>query len=135
MLDKVKTIMDDVRHSKDSIKLGVHVRRGDYKTWNGGKYYYSDEQINDVAQRFALQHPDRHIDVFVCGNDPHISMIGKAVKGDRLHVHVPEGTQMEDLCMLSECDYIIGAPSTFTPLGQVCITTHHLIGYILLQTN
>ena len=24
----------------NSIKLGVHVRRGDYKTWHGGNYYY-----------------------------------------------------------------------------------------------
>ena len=24
----------------NSIKLGVHVRRGDYTTWHGGNYYY-----------------------------------------------------------------------------------------------
>lgn len=119
VLHKVKGMMENVRHSKDSIKLGVHVRRGDYKTWNGGKYYYSDEQINEVVQRFSSLHPDSHIDVFVCGNDPHISMIKQTVKGDRLHVHVPEGTQVEDLCMMSECDYIIGAPSTYSLVASM----------------
>ena len=35
-----------------SIKLGIHVRRGDYKTWQGGKYYYSDDQYSDFIQLF-----------------------------------------------------------------------------------
>jgi len=29
-------------------------------------------------------------------------------------VHFPNGNPAEDLCLLSECDYIIGAPSTFS---------------------
>ena len=31
-----------------------------------------------------------------------------------IRVIIPHGNPAEDLCMLSECDYIIGAPSTFS---------------------
>ena len=64
----------------NSIKLGVHVRRGDYKTWQGGKYYYSDEQYADVILRFASLHKDKDLTVFVCGNAPDFSGIKKRLK-------------------------------------------------------
>lgn len=28
----------------DVVRLGLHIRRGDYRTWSGGHYFFSDEQ-------------------------------------------------------------------------------------------
>ena len=102
-----------------SIKLGIHVRRGDYKTWQGGKYYYSDEQYADVIQRFASLHNDNDVDVYICGNAPDLSGIKERAESEHVRIHCPYGNPAEDLYMLSVCDYIIGAPSTFSLVASM----------------
>lgn len=115
-----KTIgMMDADRRPDSIKLGVHVRRGDYKTWNGGRYYYSDEQYADVIRSFASLYKDKEIDVYVCGNAPDLSGIQHYAENEQISVHIPYGNPAEDLCMLSHCDYIIGPPSTFSLVASM----------------
>lgn len=118
ILNKVKAMMDKACKADDTLRLGVHVRRGDYKTWNGGRYYFSDRQYAEVIHRFVAQHPYSRIEVFVCGNDPNLSSIKSAVDGN-ISLHVPNGNPAEDLCMLSECDYIVGAPSTFSLVASM----------------
>ena len=103
----------------NAIKLGIHVRRGDYKTWHGGKYYYSDEQYADVILRFASLNKDKNIDVFVCGNAPDLSGIKERAESEHVRIHCPYGNPAEDLSMLSVCDYIIGAPSTFSLVASM----------------
>lgn len=103
----------------NSIKLGVHVRRGDYKTWQGGNYYYSDEQYADVILRFASLHKDKDLTVFVCGNAPDFSGIKKRAENEHIRIHCAYGNPAEDLYMLSICDYIIGAPSTFSLMASM----------------
>ena len=112
VMDKVRSMMSGKRRGR--ISLGLHVRRGDYKTWHNGQYYYSDQQYAAVVKKFAQQHPDETIDVFVCGNDPKLASMANAINDSSANVVVSEGTPAEDLCMLSECDFIIGAPSTFS---------------------
>ena len=110
---KVRPMMD-----VKALKLGVHVRRGDYKTWQGGRFFYSDAQYAEVIRRFVALHPDSKVEVFVCGNDPNLMSIKEAVGAD-ITLHIPNGNPAEDLCMLSECDYIIGAPSTFSLVASM----------------
>lgn len=99
---------------KGNVKLGVHIRRGDYKTWNGGKYYYGDDVYIDYIRQFIALQGGRAVTVYICGNDPSIdkARYSGALKG--LSVYFPDGNPAEDLCLLSECDYLIGAPSTFS---------------------
>ena len=111
--------MMDSKCRPESIRLGVHVRRGDYKTWNGGRFYYSDEQYADVIRNFASLYKDREIDVFVCGNAPDLSGIRHNAESGRIRVHIPYGNSAEDLCMLSHCDYIVGPPSTFSLVASM----------------
>ena len=35
----------------DKIKIGVHIRRGDYREWQNGKYYYSDSEYIDIIKK------------------------------------------------------------------------------------
>ena len=101
------------------LKLGLHVRRGDYARWNGGRYYFSDRQYAAMAARFAALNPGKELTVFVCTNDPDIDR-------DTYREAVPEaefvfaaGNPGEDLCLLSRCDAIIGAPSTFSLVASL----------------
>ena len=42
--------------------VGVHIRRGDYKTWEGGKYYFEHQEyaeqmeaVATIGSRMAMQ--------------------------------------------------------------------------------
>lgn len=113
ILTKVESYMTNIA-GRESLRLGVHIRRGDYKTWNDGRYYYDDEVYIDYIRKFATMNPNKNICVFICGNDPTIDRkhYTSSLKG--MTVDFPDGNPGEDLCLLSECDYIIGAPSTFS---------------------
>ena len=54
--------------TKDSCRLGVHIRRGDYATWYDGKYLFSDEVFIRLIRTFLTFHPNTT--VYICGNDP-----------------------------------------------------------------
>lgn len=114
IVNKVRDIMGGT----DAVRIGLHVRRGDYKTWQGGRYWYTDNQYAEVVRRFAESIPDRRVDLFVCGNDPNLASI-RSVIDPSIKVIIPHGNPAEDLCMLSECDYIIGAPSTFSLVASM----------------
>lgn len=100
--------------TKKTLRLGVHVRRGDYASFMDGRFLYSDEQYVHVIQMFLSLHGERNIEVYVCGNDPHLDKDYYREQLPRCRVMFPHGHPAEDLCLLSHCDYLIGAPSTFS---------------------
>jgi hypothetical protein len=104
---------------KDSLKLGIHIRRGDYKTWCNGRFFFNDEEYISVIQQFCQLHPDKKVDVYVCSNDPQLNQLIFSQRLGNAEVFFPKGTPAEDLCLLSECDYIIGPVSTFTLIASM----------------
>lgn len=96
----------------ECVTVGVHIRRGDYKHYKDGRYYYGQEDY----RRFMLQ------------MEGLLGEVGKAVRFflasneridtggfDGLDVFAQDGTDMMvDLYGLSACDYIIGPPSTYS---------------------
>lgn len=113
---KVKTRPDALMASLPAcdIRLGVHVRRGDYKTWQGGRYFYDDGQYIGIIRQFVRLHPQQKVQVFVCGNDPSLDRKAFADQLPQAQLCFPDGTPGEDLYLLSQCDWLIGPPSTFT---------------------
>lgn len=105
----------------NGLNLGVHIRRGDYREWQGGKYYYEDEVFIRYIQWVVQQHPDCPITVYVCGNDPKLSQAAyqDALQSRQLQVVFPQGNPAEDLCLLSACDALIGPPSTFSLVASM----------------
>ncbi|WP_432631472.1 alpha-1,2-fucosyltransferase [Brachyspira sp.] len=89
------------------IKVGVHIRRGDYRGWNNGKYYYEDEVYNDKIEQFSNLFKDKKI-LFILFSNEDITL---KPKHDYI---ISKCDWYEDHYLLSLCDYIIGAPSTFT---------------------
>ena len=96
------------------IRLGVHIRRGDYAKWNDGIYCYDDETYGRYINHFAAMHESEEIHVYLSTNDPEVTEDDYQQLCPHVHVHHLQGSAPEDLFMLSECDYLIGPPSTFS---------------------
>lgn len=113
IVNKVIGYFTDCEQDKP-LRLGVHIRRGDYKTWKGGAYFYGDEVYISLIRQFADLHSDRPLSVYICGNDPQLDRQAYIDALANVKVAFPQGNPAEDLFLLSECHYLIGAPSTFT---------------------
>ena len=105
---RVDTLLDD------SLRLGIHIRRGDYRNFQGGRFLYSDEQYLNVIRSFLSLFPQQQVHLYICGNDPHLDKEYYLQQLPACQVTFPDGNPGEDLCLLSHCDYLIGAPSTFS---------------------
>ena len=92
------------------------MRRGDYKTFKGGRFYYNDAQYVHVLKQFKALMPHTKLIFFVCGNDPELNRgyFKKELEDEMCKVDFPDGNPAEDMCLLSLCDWLIGAPSTFS---------------------
>lgn len=92
--------------------VGVHIRRGDYKQYKGGQYYYSQQDYLNFMQQMErlLADKGKPVRFFVASNE-HIALSDFAP----LTVFAQQGgDMMVDLIGLSHCDYIIGPPSTYS---------------------
>lgn len=96
------------------LRLGVHIRRGDYAQWQYGKYCFNDEVYARHINRFATLHPEETIHVYLSTNDPEVSAETYQQFCPKVKIHLLQDSAPEDLYMLSTCDYVIGPPSTFS---------------------
>lgn len=110
----------NMKQSKpETVKLGVHIRRGDYRTWCGGRFFFDDEQYLDVIRQFVSLQQGHQVDVYLCSNDPQLDVSKYRLALGGVRICYPQGTPAEDLCLLSECDYLIGPLSTFTLVASM----------------
>lgn len=113
VLEKSKAKIIKYKH-KRSILIGVHMRRGDYKNWKNGKYFYSDSEYRKIMDRLAEQ-MQKKVTYLLFSN----GAIDMTVwKGAEYKVVQMNGSAIMDLCCLSQCDKIIGPPSTFSGMAS-----------------
>lgn len=91
--------------------VGVHMRRGDYKEYRNGIYYYSNGEYLGVLEKLKsnFSDPDK-VAFFVASNEDVSTKDFPEIKMVKLENPNP----VEDLYALSKCDYILGPPSTFS---------------------
>lgn len=84
----------DLERAEGEAVVGVHKRRGDYRQFLGGRYYFEDDvyEANKAAVRKILE------------------ATGRKVR----FVEFPRGEAVEDQWLMSRCDYLIGPPSSFS---------------------
>lgn len=99
--------------------IGVHIRRGDYKMWYGGKYFFSDEVYVAYVRKCLELYGGDNTAVYICTNDRSLDKEYYRRYLEDVDVLFPQGNPAEDLCLLSECDYLIGAPSTFSLVASM----------------
>lgn len=109
-------IVNDVNHSfsmtkKDGdIIVGVHIRMGDYKEWHCGKFYYSSEQYESMMAQVESLFAPHKVKFFLSTNG---KVSNKIIEGHSTF-RIENGNMAHDLYGLSQCDYIMGPPSTFS---------------------
>lgn len=104
--------IDTIRKNAD-IVIGVHIRRGDYRNWNEGRFYYELDQYIDFMRKVEKLFPSQKVSFFICSDEWfHVNEFTE------LALYRFENNQTSsailDLYTLSMCDYIMGPYSTFS---------------------
>lgn len=99
------------------LTIGVHVRRGDYQNYLGGKYCYADNVylnvINEMRRIFSAE--GARVRFLICSNEKH------GILNDSDDIFSIQNTDgITDLYALSFCDYIIGPPSSYSQWASFC---------------
>jgi len=117
--------IEPLRRNAD-IVIGVHIRQGDYRGWQGGRYFFPTSRYAAWMCELAAQFPNRKVSFFVCSDEAR-----SASEFPGLIVAFGTDSPVSDIYALARCDYILGTKSTFSqwasfygekPLLQVCST-------------
>lgn len=109
----------DGRMDDTTINIGVHIRRGDYKTFQNGRLYFEDDEYcRYVNKLISLLPAGNDVNVHICTND---MLLNRAYYTENVNatVHFPNGSPTEDLCLLSRCDYLLGPNSSYTLIATM----------------
>ena len=107
--NKVDSFIGELRQ-KHKYLVGVHARQGDYKTFAGGKYYFSFPDVRLILDDFLASQPNKADIVFVICSDGAIDK--EALQG--LNYVAGPGDFMSDLYSLAKTDLMINSTSTFS---------------------
>jgi hypothetical protein len=89
--------------------VGIHIRHGDYKTFEGGKHFYSIPEYKSLINRLFTELTDKNPVFIICSN-----VAIDLSDFDGLPCILGPGHFIEDLYVLAKCDYLLGPPSTYT---------------------
>ena len=119
--ERVQTRIKEILINRDkTIYVGIHIRRGDYKYWMNGRYYFSDTEYLDIIHKTFIKIKDKNqtkrIKFIICSNDKfniqEFDLNGKIKVEDIKQIDNSEF--ILDLYLLANCDYILGPPSSFS---------------------
>jgi Glycosyl transferase family 11 len=104
----VNNLIATLKNSADII-IGIHIRQGDYDRHQNGRYFYTIEQYIAVMKAAVKLFTKNSIKFLICSN---VQQEPKLFKD--FNLVFGSGHLIEDMYALSECDYIIGPPSSYT---------------------
>ena len=108
---KANSLIDKIRNEHDII-IGVHIRHGDYKTWRGGRHYYSFEDFYIFMKQIQNLYSNFRVAFFVSSNAQVDTGFFQGCNCYKFEKE-PSGDIL-DLYTLSLCDRIIGPWSTYS---------------------
>lgn len=97
---------------ENTIIVGVHIRRKDYRAFRGGAYFYdNDVYLSFMKQIYDLLLPlGKKVEFLICSDEP----FPVEQASGYFIIQLPSSDAITDLYALSLCNYIIGPPSTFS---------------------
>lgn len=111
IMNKAERMIKEMRKDSDLV-VGVHIRRGDYATWNEGRFFYELDEYHHFMLRIQELYKNQRVSFFISSNedfklnvfpDCQCKRFGKESSGAIL-----------DLYTLSLCDLIIGPFSSYS---------------------
>ena len=91
--------------------IAVHIRRGDYEQWENGKYFYDDTvYLNAIHKIKSLVNTP--VKIFIFTNDETLN--SKVYESTDDILYISKNDIKSDHYLMSQCDYIIGPPSSFS---------------------
>lgn len=122
IVNKVNIQISEIKKTFNKHTLiGIHVRRGDYIRWLNGIHYYDLNfyylKMSELSKNFS------NCLFIICSNE-----IVNFSNIENLKMYYTNGLAIEDLCFLSQCDYILGPPSTFS--GWAAFMGNKLIHFL-----
>ena len=111
IMQKAEGLIADLRRQSDLV-VGIHIRRGDYATWNDGRFFYSLDDYHQFMLRIQRLYSDRRVSFFISSNEtfPLEQFAGCQC---RRFGKEPSGAIL-DLYTLSLCDRIAGPFSSYS---------------------
>lgn len=103
------------RFSSDDLIVGVHMRRGDYKTWRGGEFYFDDYVYKKYMDKLFKELKKKAVHFILFSNEK-ININNFETK--EYKVSIANGSAIQDFYLMSKCDYIIGPPSSYNGLAS-----------------
>jgi len=100
------------RENTDEKIIAVHLRRGDYKNYSNGIYYFSDGVYINYIQQLVKCLKTDHYRIILFSNDQ--SLNNEEYKQKLINVFFSNESETAEHFLMSKCDYIIGPPSTFS---------------------
>lgn len=111
IMNKAEELITEMKRSADMV-VGVHIRRGDYATWNNGRFFYSLEDYHKFMLRIQNLYQPLQIAFFISSNE---DFSIETFEGCTCRRYYKEpSAAILDLYTLSLCDRIIGPFSTYS---------------------
>ncbi len=114
--EDTKIYIENLKHTYDPSVynvIGVHIRRGDYINWRNGQYYFDDDTY--IKHMRELSNSSTKKVVFLLfSNEPLDSETYDKSGLEYVFVKDVKKRFGFDMSVMSECDYIMGPPSTFS---------------------
>ncbi len=111
IMNKAEGLVSEMKRYADMV-IGIHIRRGDYATWNDGRFFYELEDYHRFMCRIQRLYCDKRVAFFISSNENFSLNIFKGCECRRF-VNEPSGAIL-DLYTLSVCDRIIGPFSSYS---------------------
>ena len=111
IMNKAERLIGEMKQKSD-IVVGVHIRRGDYATWNDGRFFYELEEYHQFMLRIKQLYKNKQVSFFISSNEDFSIDIFTDCECRRFGKE-PSGAIL-DLYTLSLCDRMIGPFSTYS---------------------
>lgn len=111
IMNKAEGLVIEMKQSAD-IVIGVHIRRGDYASWNNGRFYYELEEYHQFMLRVQALYHNKKVAFFISSNEDFQLDLFEGCECRRFGKE-PSGAIL-DLYTLSLCDRIIGPFSSYS---------------------
>jgi hypothetical protein len=112
IIESANELMKQIRKDSD-IVIGVHIRRGDYKDWNNGRFFFEFSQYKFFMEEVKSLYKNKKVAFFISSNENFTTDLFKGLlcyrfTGERV------SSAILDLYTLSLCDKIIGPFSSYS---------------------